>query len=303
MRFQKADWRSTSPAVQTLNIKISELKPRWRGEAGARSYLGLVYEKPHESWHQHRARHAAFSPHLLLQKRERSGRRLFRYGHRVGLSHARHAGGGMKPTTGCELIRRLQRSSERSCRLLTEPVSIAGEYIRRFTPFLMSALFVVIHSRNLANHAEPGYLWIYVNHFCITQRVRKRAREKRSNDNNSYRLLYCDTQVKATHVSNLQSRSVNGNKYILCWFPLRCQEWRSAPLTGVNVGLQQTSPTASRRAVYVRVHPLRAAVIWRTMLWPKETTHLHNDQHKKEQMSPCLLFIWHVTTELNAMSR
>lgn len=146
------------------------LKPRWRGEAGVRSYLGLVYEKPHESWHQHRARHAAFSPHLLLQKRERSGRRLFRYGHRVGLSHARHAGGGMKLTTGCELIRRLQRSSERSCCLITEPSSIAGRYIRRFTPFLMSALFVVIHSCNLAKHAEQGDLWLYVNHFCVTQR-------------------------------------------------------------------------------------------------------------------------------------
>lgn len=57
------------------------------------SYLGLVYEEPHEGGHQHGAGHAAFSPHLLLEEGEGGGRRLLGYGHRVGLSHARHAGG------------------------------------------------------------------------------------------------------------------------------------------------------------------------------------------------------------------
>lgn len=55
------------------------------------SYLGLVNEETHEGGHQHRAGHAALPAHLLLEEREGCGRRLLGHGHRVRLSHARHA--------------------------------------------------------------------------------------------------------------------------------------------------------------------------------------------------------------------
>lgn len=142
------------------------LRSRGNGtQRGAISYLGLVYEKPHESWHQHRARHAAFPPHLLLQEREGSGRRLLRHGHRVGLSHARHAGGGLKPTTGanysddCGGLLRAPALWLLSRFLLQE-----GKLDVSLRFWQAPSLLSFIHSYNLAN------LWLslYVNDSYIT---------------------------------------------------------------------------------------------------------------------------------------